>query len=367
MTLVADAERVDNLVAWVFAEPTRIARLSPGMLDLLLQQTQNCALGGRLAVVLRQNDVLDDLPPRARHVLAMAEVHSGNHARQALWEANCIREILDEIGQAAVLLKGAAYLARGLDAGRGRMMSDIDILVAKENLNVIEGLFYRNGWLGMKADEYDDHYYREWSHELPPMKHVQRQTVVDIHHTILPPTARYTVDGEPLLRQAQALSGQTGLMVLQPVDMVLHNIAHLFADGAMENGLRDLIDLQALLREFSRERTFWRQLLSRAGELGLRRPLFYALYAVERLLEFPVPVEVRAEIDGDAPFGMEVVGPALLRALRPYHQAADSFDVTAARFAVFVRAHYLRMPMRMLIPHLTRKAYRRWKQSEATA
>lgn len=360
-------ESVDNLVAWVFADPARIGRLSPGTVDLLLQQAQNCAVAGRLSAVLRANDLFGDLPPRARHVLAMAEVHSDNHARQALWEANCIREILHDVGQTAVLLKGVAYLVRGLDAGQGRMMSDVDILVSEESLGAIEGVFYRNGWLGMKADEYDDRYYREWSHELPPMKHIQRQTVVDIHHTILPPTARYTVDGALLLRHAQAVPGQPGLMTLQPVDMVLHNIAHLFADGAMENGLRDLIDLQALLRDFSQERGFWRLLLSRARELRLSRPLFYALYAVERLLEFPLPVEVRAEVGTEAPFGIELIGPTLMRALRPYHRAASGPDVAAARFAVFVRSHYLRMPMKMLIPHLTRKALRRWKEDEAPA
>lgn len=367
MTPAGELKSVENPVAWVFADPARIVDLSPGAVDLLLQQTQNCALGGRLAAILRERNLLAGLPSRARHVLAMAEVHSGNHARQALWEAACIREILAEVGQTAVLLKGAAYLARGLRAGRGRMMSDIDILVPRENLGVIESVFYRNGWIGMKADEYDDHYYREWSHELPPMQHVQRQTVVDIHHTILPPTARYNVDGAPLIRHAQAVEGLPGLMTLQPVDMVLHNIVHLFADGAMENGLRDLVDLQALLREFSDQQGFWRQLLSRAEELELRRPLYYALYAIERLLEYPVPVEVKAEIDAEAPFAMEVIGPTLLRALRPYHQAADGLGVRAARFAIFVRSHYLRMPMRMLIPHLTRKAFRRWKEGEAPA
>ena len=37
---------------------------------------------------------------------------------------------------------------------------------------------------------YDQRYYREWMHELPPLLHVRRQTALDVHHAIAPETAR---------------------------------------------------------------------------------------------------------------------------------------------------------------------------------
>ena len=47
------------------------------------------------------------------------------------------------------------------------------------------------GWERVKAaDGYDDAYYRRWMHELPPLIHRDRDRMIDVHHTILPLTAR---------------------------------------------------------------------------------------------------------------------------------------------------------------------------------
>ena len=54
--------------------------------------------------------------------------------------------------------------------------------------SLAEQLLLHAGWSHMKADEYDQHYYREWMHELPPLQHKERGTVVDLHHGILPVT-----------------------------------------------------------------------------------------------------------------------------------------------------------------------------------
>ena len=129
----------------------------------------------------------------------------------------------------------------------------------------------------------------------------------------------------------------------------------------------DLVDLQSLLREFRDSAGFWRQLLSRAEELGIGRPLYFALDAVSRILEFPVPMEVMAELEPHAPVTMPLLRPMFAHCLRPYHVRAEGPVVAAARFAVYIRSHYLRMPFSMLIPHLTRKAVRRWKEGEEAA
>lgn len=355
------------LLVGLFADPGRARQLLPGQWDLALQQAQNTGLAGRLADVLREGGAWASLSQRVKHVLTMAEMHTARFRQEAQWEAKSMRAVMRDIGQPLILLKGGAYVVRDLAAGRGRVLSDIDILVPRERLQAVENIFLARGWRPMKQNEYDDHYYRDWGHELPPMQHMRRGTVVDIHHTILPPTARYTVDGTLLLAAAQGIPGEPDMMTLQPVDMVLHSVAHLFADGAMDNGLRDLIDQQALLRQFGTEPGFWRMLLLRADELGLQRPLFYALDALERHLEYPVPMEVMAEVSTWAPSGWGLLRPLFARCLRPRHSSVEGPDVAAARFAIYLRSHYLRMPMTMLIPHLTRKAVRRWRQDEAAA
>ena len=48
--------------------------------------------------------------------------------------------------------------------------------------------------------------------------------------------------------------------MLAPADMVVHAVAHLFADGDLAGGLRNLWDIDRLLREFAGEAGFWARL-----------------------------------------------------------------------------------------------------------
>ena len=112
-----------------------------------------------------------------------------------------------------------------------------------------------HGWATSKTTAYDQRYYRRWMHELPPLRHISRQTMLDVHHAILPITARLKPDSAKLLAASRPIAGEPRLRVLAPVDMVLHSATHLFCNEDVGNGLRDLVDLDSLLREFAqRER-----------------------------------------------------------------------------------------------------------------
>ena len=41
------------------------------------------------------------------------------------------------------------------------------------------------GYVTTHLDPYDQRYYRRWRHELPPMQHVKRLTVLDVHHNLV--------------------------------------------------------------------------------------------------------------------------------------------------------------------------------------
>jgi len=94
----------------------------------------------------------------------------------------------------------------------------------------------------------------------------------DVHHAILPKTARLKPDSAKLLAASHRLAGEPWLRVLAPVDMVLHAAAHLFLNEEFSNGLRDLVDLDSLLRHFGAEPGFWERLAARGRELDLARP-----------------------------------------------------------------------------------------------
>src|SRR3546814_4148384 len=108
-------------------------------------------------------------------------------------------------------------------------------------------------------------------HELPPLIHKERDRMIDVHHTILPLTARQTPDAEVMIADSVALGD--GLFVLSPEDMVLHCVAHLFADGDLAGGLRNLWDFHCLLEDRTEEHT---------SELQSLMPISYAVFCLKK-------------------------------------------------------------------------------------
>ena len=143
-------------------------------------------------------------------------------------------------------------------------ISNSESLLAAEDAG--RHLLLRAGWEPVKLDPYDQRYYRTWMHELPPLRHHRRRTVIDVHHTILPESGRLRPDPADLLQAARP-TGDGPFRVLAPTDMVLHSAAHLFQDGTLGMGLRDLTDLDALLRHFGETPGFWSALVRRAERL----------------------------------------------------------------------------------------------------
>jgi len=323
-------------------------------------QARRAGLLARLRAVLAERGLLERVPEAVRAHLDADWTLAERHAASVRWEVNRIQEALVPAGVPIILLKGAAYVMAELPPARGRLFHDVDIMVPKGALDDAERALVRHRWRTTHLDPYDQKYYRKWMHELPPMQHARRKTVLDVHHNILPETARLRPDAARLLEAAEPLAGHEELYVLAPADMVLHSATHLFHDGELEQGLRDLVDLDALLRHFGAGPGFWPRLLERAGALDLGRPLHYALRYAARLLATPVPAEALAAArEAGPPRALEPLLDALfLRGLAPPHEDCDDALSGAARWLLYVRSHYLRMPPHLLVPHLARKALR---------
>ena len=194
--------------------------------------------------------LLGEVPAAPRAHLAAAQLLARAQAEAVRREIGYIERALAATGAPIVLLKGAAYLLAGHQIAHGRIFSDIDILVPRAALPEVEAALMLRGWVSEKTTPYDQRYYRRWMHELPPMRHMTRRTVLDVHHAILPVTARLKPDSARLLAASLPLAGEPRLRVLAPVDMVLHSATHLFCNEDVGNGLRDLVDLDGLLRAF---------------------------------------------------------------------------------------------------------------------
>jgi hypothetical protein len=329
--------------------------------DLLVRQARQAGLLARLCICLEEHDLLDSMPDAPRAHLESELTLTRKHARDVRWEVECIGQALAELDAPVTLLKGAAYTMTDLPAARGRLFSDIDIMVAKDTIASAEKALRGKGWITVKQNAYDQQYYRRWMHEIPPMHNIFRGTTLDVHHTIVPETARSEVNAGKLMEAALPLDGHAGLCVLAPRDMVLHSAVHLFNEGEFVHGLRDLSDLDLLMRHFaSTEPNFWNDLVERAAEFGLERPLYYALRFTARILGTPVPEKVIGAAAGaPGPVTGWIMDFLFSRALRPDHATCRAPFTGLALWLLYVRAHHLRMPPHLLVPHLIRKAVSR--------
>ncbi len=348
-----------DLLVRTLRAPEAIARFSMTEWDTLVRQARAAGLLARLAHRFHLHALDEAVPAPVRwHFLAAATL--AHKQRTAVhWELRQIHAALADLDTPVITLKGAAYVACASPAADGRLFNDIDILVPRERLRDVEDALILGGWHAGPLSDYDKRYYRRWMHEIPPMRHIQRETVVDVHHAILPDTARYHPDPARLLSYALPVADLPGLSVLSPEDRILHSATHLFHDGELPHGLRDLTDLDLLLREAAASAGFWTRLVARAEELQLCRSLFYALRYAEHLLGTPVPAATTAAL-ADASPGKAVrtaMDAVFTRALLPDHASCDDALTAAARFTAYVRAHWLRMPAHLLIPHLMHKAF----------
>ncbi len=286
------------------------------------------------------------LPGRVEEIFDGARRESERQRVQALWECEMARRALAPMNIPILLLKGSAFHAAGLDAAAGRSVGDLDLLVPRHSLDEVERRLIDAGWERLKeADGYDDLYYRRWMHEIPPLIHRERDRMIDVHHTIIPPTARPTPDAEALIADRVALDN--GLFTLSAEDMVIHGAAHLLADGDLAGGLRNLWDLDRLLRQFGVRPGFWTRLEARAQRHELESTVSLALRLCARLFATPVDPKLAGRNRlGDRWF------EARLLARNGWGQPVRP----ALRLAFYVRSHWLRMPPLMLARHLWAKA-----------
>jgi len=342
--------------------PDELPALSAADWDLLLRVARRTRLLGRLEVSLAIRDALAKIPERAADHLRASRNVIKHRQTLVAWEVNRLLWALADIDTPLILLKGTAYLLAGLSPASGRIFADVDLLVAEERLDEIEARLLARGWFRTQIDPYDDRYYRVWMHEIPPLRHRERGTEIDIHHRLLPKTSRLASSPESLFAAALPLSNRR-LHILAPVDMVLHALVHLFLEGDPEEGLRlrDLLDVHELLRNFNDRPDFWSELIPRARELGFQRPLYYGLLHAQELFATPIPASLTAELAQLAPrWPIKVLMARLIRlALLPEHPDHPRRSAAIARWLLYARAHWLRMPPALLSKHLLRKLWLR--------
>lgn len=336
----------EHALNWSMAEWERAIRLS-----------RRLRLLARLAASIYQADLLGQIPPQARRKLIGEQRLSQWRTAVMLWTIERVATMLGDTPYPRVLLKGAAYIGQDLPIAAGRLPSDLDILVPRAHVPDAQARLMQAGWNAVELDEHDRRYYYEWSHEVPPMRHPLFGMELDLHHNILPPVARTHVDADALLDRLRP-SRWSSWQVLDPVDQVLHSSVHLFHDSEIRDRIRDLVDLDGLLRHFGSTPGFMAQLPKRAQALELQEPLALACHFCVNWFGTPIPADVLESIEAIGPGRLRRAWllPLLSSVLMPTEpDDSPPLRQNLAALVLLARHHRQRMPMRLLVPHLWHK------------
>jgi len=304
---------------------------------------------GQMAVAWdgRLNGKLKDL-------LENGKRRSGFDHRMLAFEMNRLERALQGSSGKPILLKGAAYVALGSKAGQGRRVADIDILVDEQELETVEKALLYAGWAFDETtnNAYDNEYYRIHMHELPPLRHTKRRTVVDVHHRLLPRTSRINIDFQKMIEAADDIP-ERPFRIFTPTDRFVHAAIHSFADGSFDTPARSLLELHYLLDELSAADL--EGLIEHADQLGAAMPVGTALWALSALFD-----DAHASLlCATKPF--KPASMIVRMALK--HKLENVDKASWAKLVLYLRSHYLRMPTGKLMAHLTKKMIRRFRIS----
>lgn len=189
------------------------------------------------------------------------------------------------------------------------------------------------------------------------MRHAQHSLELDLHHNILPPVARVNVDADLLLGAVRE-SPWAGWHVLDPLDQILHSAAHLFQDSELTDRVRDLVDLDALMRLYVVNDASWSLLIDRACQLGLGEPLALACHFLRAWFQTPIPGPAHDRLRrlGPGLLQRSWLLPALTHTLTPVEpDARPRLGQRLGPKIILTRYHLTRLPLRMLVPHVWHK------------
>lgn len=312
---------------------------------------------GRLYHIVKQQDLLSVLPEYPYKHMEAASLYSARQAEQVRYESKLLVDTLGEPYQMAhMFLKGAAYVVSDNPVHLGRMFSDIDLLVTKQQINEVEQKLMLYGWFQDEKSDYDQRYYRQWIHEIPPLSHAVRGTVLDLHHNIVPPVSGRAP--QIALLWDTLVTQKNGTSVMSPAGMSLHSLVHLFFQEEFSHGFRDLSDLNILFSEHGKDPAYWDELVSLAEQTGFGLELYLAVRFTRKVFSTPIPDEVLVKVRMFKPgaLKMAILNWAFNEVLMPHHSLVKSKIFTLANTLLFVRGHLLKMPIHILVYHTVSKS-----------
>ncbi|MGR5237697.1 nucleotidyltransferase family protein [Vibrio alfacsensis] len=347
----------------VLVQPEKLTKLAPAALSKIVAEARYFNMLGQLKYHCQVHGLWSALPNKFCQQLNSATLFYDNQRRKLAIETNEISRALAPLNISWIYLKGSAYNLNNMSNFSGRMMSDIDVLVQEEDLPQVEAALKSHGWMPAPVNSYDEKFYRSWSQEIPPLRHIYRQVELDVHFNILPKTLKESINNKHLFEQSLPFSDDPNQKVLTPHAMLAHSAIHLFYESEYTKGLRDLYDITLLINHYSAEVSFWDNLIELHNSIGNESSLYLALRYSNKIYRTQIPTKV---VEHYAQFKPNLLYLSVLdfcflniftRTFPPHRKTGYGFAETV----LYLRGHLKRMPLRLLVPHLSKKYFDKFK------
>ncbi|MFT2090426.1 nucleotidyltransferase family protein [Paraglaciecola sp. 2405UD69-4] len=336
----------------VFITPEAALSLNANQWQSLVLVLRHQQLLACYYYIFKRAGIFEKIPSQTQRHFLNAKLLAENHKKQVLFEAYELQKYLQGKQEYLIFLKGAGYSLSGAPVGESRIYNDIDILADKASIDRIEKRLCLAGWLPEELTEHDEKYYRKWAHEIPPLRHGKRGSIVDIHHNIVPIISGRQVDAAKFAKNSKVL--ENGLQILSFEAMTLHSIIHLFFNEEVKKGYRDIIDIHTLVTTNNNNK-FWETLISLAEETGFCLELYLACRYTQKIVNTPIPNHVTDSLARFCPWNIRILDFMYMRALKPSHPSCRQAYFSTAEFMVLIRGHFQKMPLHILTYHLVSK------------
>lgn len=344
----------------IIANPKDAYSLASEDWQSVLWILETARLDAWLAAQLQPLDVIGSLPDTVKIRLSSAITYAKRQQQQVTYECVTLTRLLAEKHIEPLFLKGAAYVISPAFQSAGRICSDIDALVKREELEIAERHLKMNLWLSKEVDDYDDKYYREYAHEIPPMMQAERGTVLDLHHNLFLPVSGRAPDIAQFW--GTRIQTESGLSTLAPAAALVHSMIHLLMNEEVTFGLRDCLDMQSIIDTHNSE-SFWQDVHQLVADNGFH-PEFQLLMSLLCSLFNRDTVKQQINLEH---FNNSLKNRFWLwcycKAVLPDHPLLHNPFAGIARAAVYCRGHSQKMPLVTLLKHSTVKMYKAMRKA----
>lgn len=316
--------------------------------NILISQARFNSLVPYVYYCLLDNDLIEQSPKEVKEIFSGYVNRLNYHHKSFMWEFIKLNELANKVGYPVVILKGVAYLASNVGSYKSRNFSDIDVLIHPDNFKDFEQLLLSRGWEYKELNDYDDAYYRNWSHASPPMYNNESGIELDLHHHIASPISDVTIDTDEIFSKIQPINDN--VYRLSNADLILHCANHLIYQDELQDKFKDLLHIKAMIKDFSGS-NIWQELERSSKRLKLELTLFYTMALLEHYFNEDIPVEIKSEIFKS---NNNFIRKCVLALIKTTISTTDpdSLIYRTANQLLIMRYQWTRYPIHILTKHL---------------